>query len=47
MNCKQMLLLDIKCHENDAMYIFQNCNKMFEKWKFQKILNKNCENIML
>lgn len=42
-----MLLLDIKCHENDAIYIFQHFDKIFKKWKFHKILNKNCESIML
>jgi hypothetical protein len=35
-----MLLLDIKCHENDVIYIFQYFDKFLEKWKFQKILNK-------
>jgi hypothetical protein len=42
-----MLLLDIKCHENDVIYIFQYFDKMFEKWKFEKILSKNCESIVL
>jgi hypothetical protein len=31
-----MLLLDIQCHENDAIYIFQNCDKMFENENLKK-----------
>jgi hypothetical protein len=35
LNHKQKLLLDIKCHENYTMYIFQNFNDVFQKCKLK------------
>jgi hypothetical protein len=35
LNHKKVMLLDIKCHENYTMYIFQNFNDMFKKWKLK------------
>lgn len=35
LNHKQKLLLDIKCHENYTMYIFQKFNDMFQTCKLE------------